>query len=46
MEKDSGEMNNLAFNKNFEKELNKHWKLIIRWAKETSDTTFQDQNAK
>jgi arylsulfatase A-like enzyme len=45
MEKDPGEMNNLAFNKNFEKELNKHRKMIFRWAKETSDTTFPYQNA-
>ncbi len=44
MEKDPGEMNNLAFNKNFEKELNKHRKMISRWAKETNDTIFPYQN--
>lgn len=43
MEKDPGEMNNLAFNKNFEKELNKHRKMIATWAKETKDTTFPYQ---
>ncbi len=44
MEHDPGEMNNLAFDKNFEKELNKHRKMITRWAKETNDTAFPYQN--
>lgn len=43
MKKDPGEMNNLAFKKNFEKELNKHRKMITNWAKETKDTTFPYQ---
>lgn len=44
MNNDPGEMNNLAFNKDFEKELNKHRKMIASWAKETNDTAFPYQN--
>ena len=45
MEKDPGEMNNLAFNSDFVKELNKHRKMITQWAKETNDIDFPYQNA-
>lgn len=44
MEHDPGEMNNLAYNKEFEKELNKHREMIATWAKETKDTAFPYQN--
>ena len=40
MEKDPGEMNNLVYNKNYKKELNKHRKLIGEWAEETNDNEF------
>ncbi|MCF6356649.1 MAG: sulfatase-like hydrolase/transferase [Draconibacterium sp.] len=37
MENDPGEMNNLVYTPEFSKELNRHRKLIIHWAKETDD---------
>lgn len=44
MEEDPGEMNNLAFNQKFEKELNTHRSMMTSWAKETNDTAFPYQN--
>jgi arylsulfatase A-like enzyme len=37
MEKDPGEMNNLAADNEFHDELNKHRQLLTNWAKETND---------
>ena len=38
--RDPGEMNNLVYNSDFKKELNKHRMLITNWAKETNDSDF------
>lgn len=45
MEKDPGEMQNLAFIEDYRNELNKHRKLITDWAKETNDIDFPYQQA-
>lgn len=40
MEKDSGEMINLVYEKKYDQILNEHRELIEEWAKETNDTEF------
>ena len=40
MESDSGETNNLVYNKELSGELDRHRKLILEWAKTTSDVDF------
>lgn len=40
MENDPGEMNNLAYKKEYVEELNRHRKLISDWANKTNDSIF------
>ncbi len=40
MENDLGEMNNLAYKKEYIKELDRHRKLIAEWANKTNDSIF------
>lgn len=40
LDKDPGEMLNLASKKKFKKQLNKHRELLTQWAKETHDSEF------
>jgi choline-sulfatase len=40
LEADPGEMNNLAYNKNFQEQLGRHREILAQWAKETGDTSF------
>jgi hypothetical protein len=37
MEEDPGEMNNLAVDKEFHHELNRHRQLLTAWARKTND---------
>jgi len=43
MENDPGEMNNLVYDEELKKVLDKHRKLILEWASETQDTEFPYQ---
>jgi len=45
MENDPGEMNNLVYDKEYKEQLNKHRKMIVKWALETRDTEFPYQEA-